>query len=340
MNHDPGSGVALTGGSGFIGGHLLAQLLHEGGASVKVLTRKGAPVPVGASAIAGDLGDPAALERLCSGSACIFHCAGYAHAMDGGGRDFAEAHWRINFEGTRNLVEAAGRAGAKKFVHLSTVKAMAEPGNECVDEEWPGEPLSPYGKAKRAAEETVLDAGARYGMHVVNLRLVMVYGPGGKRGNMDRMARLIRRGWFPPLPETGNYRSLVYIDDVVSAMLHVAADPRADGRTYIVAEQAAYSGRQIYELLCQALGFSSAHWAVPALLLRAGGLAGDLAGGLVRRQLPMNTAAVARLLESAWYSAARIERELGWQAGTPLAGGLKRTYAPKAAEHDLRRAGS
>ena len=77
--------VALTGGSGFIGGHLLTQLLHEGGASVKVLTRKGPGAPPGVSFIAGDLEDPTALERLCSGCACVFHCAGYAHAMDGGG---------------------------------------------------------------------------------------------------------------------------------------------------------------------------------------------------------------------------------------------------------------
>lgn len=54
-------------------------------------------------------------------------------------------------------------------------------------------------------------------MHVVNLRLAMVYGAGG-RGNLERMARLIRCGLFPPLPETGNHRSLVHVDDVVSVM--------------------------------------------------------------------------------------------------------------------------
>lgn len=57
---------------------------------------------------------------------------------------------------------------------------MADPRDECADEDWPGEPTSTYGRAKRAAEEAVLDAGAWYGMHVVNLRLAMVYGRCGR----------------------------------------------------------------------------------------------------------------------------------------------------------------
>lgn len=58
-------------------------------------------------------------------------------------------------------------------------------------------------------------------MHVVNLRLAMVYGRGG-RGNLERMARGIRADWFQPLPETGNRRSLVHVDDVVAAMRLIA----------------------------------------------------------------------------------------------------------------------
>ena len=63
----------------------------------------------------------------------------------------------------------------------------------------------------------MLEAGRRHGMHVVNLRLAMVYGAGG-RGNLERMGRLVRRGLFPPLPETGNRRSLIHVDDVVDVM--------------------------------------------------------------------------------------------------------------------------
>ena len=91
------------------------------------------------------------------------------------------------------MLRAAAEAGVRRFVHLSSVKAMAEPGRDCVDEDWPGAPLTDYGRAKRAAEQAVLQAGAQHGMHVVNLRLSMVYGHGG-RGNLERMARAVAQG--------------------------------------------------------------------------------------------------------------------------------------------------
>ena len=120
---------------------------------------------------------------------------------------------------------------------------------------FPGSPETAYGQAKRAAEAAVLDAGQRHGMHVVNLRLAMVYGAGG-RGNLERMGRLVRRGLFPPLPETGNHRSLVHVDDVVAAMRLVAADEQANGRTYIVASPEAPSGRALVR--CAACGAGDA----------------------------------------------------------------------------------
>jgi len=278
--------------------------------------------------VGGDLLDPTSLRAACDGIERVLHCAGYAHAFSSSDPD---AHWRVNFEGTRNLLQAAGAAGVKRFIFLSSVKAMAEPGDECVDEDWPGEPVTPYGKAKRVAEDAVLEAGAKYGMHVVNLRLAMVYGRGG-RGNLERMARGIRAGWFPPLPETGNRRSLVHVDDVVAAMRWVADAPAANGRTYIVADPQAYSGRQIYDAI-YANSRGAAHWqprpaptlrwSVPAGLLRAGARVGDGLGALLGRPMPLNSEVIERLLGSAWYSPARIERELGWRARVGLVEGVR-----------------
>ncbi|MCX7180624.1 MAG: NAD-dependent epimerase/dehydratase family protein, partial [Proteobacteria bacterium] len=173
--------VLITGSSGFIGSHL-RNALASSGARCRSLMRNATSMP---DALFGDLLEPESLLDACSGMECVFHCAGFAHAFASSDPD---AHWRINFEGTRNLVEAAGQAGTRRFVFLSSVKAMAEPGDACADEDWPGDPMSPYGRAKRAAEECVLEIGSRYGMHVVNLRLAMVYGHGG-RGNLERMAR-------------------------------------------------------------------------------------------------------------------------------------------------------
>ncbi|MDP1654335.1 MAG: NAD-dependent epimerase/dehydratase family protein [Rhodocyclaceae bacterium] len=300
--------VLITGATGFIGRRLMQPV-------DRALVRSVGNIQ---NAVVGDLLDPASLAVACEGIETVFHCAGYAHAFASSDSD---AHWRINFEGTRNLVEAAGAAGVKRFVFLSSVKAMAEPGDECADEDWPGEPVTPYGRAKRAAEDAVLEAGAKYGMHVVNLRLAMVYGRGG-RGNLERMARGIRAGWFPPLPETGNRRSLVHVDDVVSSMRLVADAPAANGRTYIVADPRPYSGREIYDVIRSAVSPAPTfRWSVPAGLLRAGGAVGDALGAALRRPLPLSSEVVSRLLDSACYSPARIERELGWRGQVGLAEG-------------------
>ncbi len=294
--------VLVTGATGFIG----KRLLQEGN---RALVRS--PSGLRGSVVA-DLLIPSSLINVCQGVDTVFHCAGYAHAFNSSDD---EMHWRINYEGTLNLLTAAGEAGVKSFVFLSSVKAMADPGEDCIDEDWPGVPISPYGKAKRAAESAVLEAGAKYGMHVVNLRLTMVYGRGG-RGNLERMVQGLRAGWFPRLPETGNRRSLVHVDDVVNVIRLAAERPEANGRTYIVADPQPYSGRDLCEAILAIPPTPTFSWSLPAWVLQT---AGRMHGELEE--------VVKRLTGSACYYPGRIERELGWRARIGLADGLKEMLA-------------
>jgi nucleoside-diphosphate-sugar epimerase len=307
----------VTGATGFIGQRLI-RALEADGATCRRLSRR----PISrADSLVADLADKSALTAACRGVDTIFHCAGHAHAFSSLTGDDAAMHWQVNFEGTRNLVEAAAQEGARRFIFLSSVKAMAEPGERCADEDFPGQPATAYGQAKRAAEAAVLEAGRHYGMHAVNLRLAMVYGSGG-RGNLERMGRLVRRGLFPPLPETGNHRSLVHVDDVVAAMLLVGDDDRANGGTYIVASFEAPSGRELFDTLRSTLRMPRCSWAVPESLLRAAAIGADGLEAIIRRRMPFDSEVLDRLLGSAWYSPARIERELGWRARVSLADGL------------------
>jgi len=311
----------ITGATGFIGNRLLRELCLQN-RPARVLLRRDTGL---ANAIIADLTDTRALNRTCSSIETVFHCAGYAHAFSSFSNADEDQHWQVNSEGTRNLVEAAGKAGVHRFVFLSSVKAMAEPGEAYVDEDCPGLPQTAYGQSKRAAEEAVLEAGTRYGMHVVNLRLAMVYGKGG-RGNLARMGNLIRRGWFPPLPETGNHRSMVHVDDVVDAMLRVVVDDRANGRTYIIAGPQAPSGRELYDAVRASCGLPKRSWEVPEAVLRTTGRCGDVAERITGKRLPLDSETVSRLLDSAWYSSARIERELGWRAQVDLKTGLQEMF--------------
>lgn len=318
----------VSGASGFIGGRLMASL-RSSDRDCRALVRQPSQ---DLDTVVVDLADRQALLSACKGIGRVFHCAGYAHAFSALNVDDASRHQAINFDGTRNLVEAAGQAGVNRFVFLSSVKAMAEPGDLLANEDWPGEPTTAYGRAKRAAEAAVLAAGKRYGMHVVNLRLAMVYGSGG-RGNLQRMGRPVQRGLFPPLPETRNHRSLVHVDDVVGAMRLVAEDDRANGRTYIVAAPEAPSGRQLYDALRAALGMPCCNWSVPESALRLAGRVCDGLEVVARRRLPLDSEALDRLLGSAWYSPARIERELGWRAKVSLADGLREMFEQALKQH-------
>lgn len=304
--------VLVSGATGFIG----RRLIQPG---ERALVRRPAGLD---NEVFGDLLDPESLVCACEGIETVFHCAGEAEATE---IVESERLWQVNVEGTRHLLDAAGRAGVKRFVFLSSVKAMAEPGEACIDEDWPGEPATAYGRAKRAAEEAVLEAGAKFGMHVVNLRLAMVYGR-GSRGNLWRLARLLRHGWFPCLPATGNRRSLVHVQDVVEAMRLVAVRPEANGRTYIIAEPRAYSGRELCEGIRAVLGGRSSRWTAPAWALRGAGRMGDGLGRLLGRPFPVRSELISRLLDSAWYSPARIEHELGWRARVSLADGLREMF--------------
>ncbi len=314
--------VLVTGGTGFIGRRLVGAL-SERGARVRVLVRT-QEVSYGScqdrdevEQAIGDLSDAASLARACVGIDTVLHVAGFAHADAADTADFAARHWAVNAEGTFRLLDAAAATGVGRFVFLSSCKAVGDPGPRCVDESWDAPADTPYGRAKRAAEERVLAAGHEGGFHAVNLRPVLVYGSGMK-GNLARLIAVARRGWLPPLPETGNRRSLVHVDDVAQAMLLVAAQPAAAGRTYLVSDGQTHSGREIYAMVRRALGRSVPAWSAPAGVLHG---AADLTDGLLslagRRDRWARTA-LNKLLGWACYSSARIERELGYRPAWTL----------------------
>lgn len=310
--------ILVSGASGFIGARLVKRL-QAAAMDCRPMFRHTQGVP---GEVIANLDDPAALQRACEGVDTIFHCAGHAHAFASRGLTDEALHWRVNFEGTQRLGEIAQAAGVRRFVFLSTVKAMPEPEGGCLDEAAAGEPESAYGQAKRAAERVLLANATSCGMAVCCLRPVMVYGAGG-RGNLERMAAMVRRGFFPPLPETGNRRSLVHVEDLIDAMLLVAREPLARGRTYIITGPEAPSGRQLYDALRLVMGMSARNIAVPAWLLAAAARLGDEIGNWRGRRFVFDREVLARLLGSACYRGDLIANELGWRARYGLIDGLK-----------------
>lgn len=305
----------VTGGTGFIGRHLVNALIKEE-VAVSVLTRD----PARARGLwrsrvvhvhPGDLTEPASFRGLCGQHDTVFHLAGYAHAESENEDKDRVRHESVSVSGTRSLLRATQEVKIRRFVYASSVKAMGEGGSERLDETAPPAPATVYGQSRLAAEELVLAAGKRTGMHAAVLRLPLVYGPGNK-GNVQKMIAAIDHGRFPPLPETGNRRSMVHVDDVVQALLLAAQKSEAAGQIYIVTDGVDYSTRGIYIAICRALGRPVPGLTVPVSLLRLGARAGDAIGRLRGRPVPFNSKVLEKLIGSAWYSNEKIRRELGF----------------------------
>jgi len=297
----------VTGASGFIGSYLCRCLLKQGWL-VCGLLRSGT-APDGVDAVACDLANQAFSEDVVRGADVIFHLAGKAHALAETRQD-ENTYFRINTEATERLLQACRKHGIKTFVYFSSVKAVGDVDG-VMDESVEEEADTPYGQSKREAEKLVLDGD--FVPNPVVIRPSMVYGNTTK-GNLPKMIKAIQAGRFPPLPELNNRRSMVHVDDVVRAAILAAEKPQAAGQTYIVTDGQAYSTRQMYEWICDALQKPIPGWTVPFGVLKALGKVGDTIGAVQGKRFMFDSDALNSLTGSACYSSERIQHELGFKA--------------------------
>jgi len=295
----------VTGASGFVG-RALCRSLRENG-RIRALFRRSAEGPWD-EAVLSDLAAGGPPRDALDGVDTVFHLAGKTDDSKTAPGD-AGVFRRVNFEGTAKLVEAAVNARVARFVFLSSIKAMGTSGGECIDEETPARPSTPYGRSKKAAEDLVL--GTRDIPHVSVVRASPVYGVGSK-GNLSRMIAAMTRGVFPPVPDTKNARSMVHVDDLARALFLCAESEAANRRVFIVTDGKRYSTRQIYEWVCQSMGRRPPRWSIPPAVFHAAGKLGDALGRATGRSVPFNGAMVERLLGSACYDSTLATRTLGF----------------------------
>lgn len=196
--------LAVTGGTGFVGGHLLRLALGQG-YDVRALTRGWKPPEDEIAWIDGALDRPETLLKLAAGADAIVHIAGLVN-----GRDRADFD-RVNVVGTANMIDAARKVGVRRFVHISSLAAR-EPE------------LSDYGRSKAKAERLVAASGLDWTM----IRPPAVYGPGDK--DMLELFRMARRG-FVALPPKGRF-SVIHVEDLCRLNLALLDEPDTLGEIY------------------------------------------------------------------------------------------------------------
>ena len=193
--------ILITGASSILASRLVALLLESGKFSLRLLEHRSVASIESCETISGDITDPESLDRACQGMDGVLHLAALTHSCNN-----AE-YFRVNREGTQNLINACKRKNVRRFVFISSVAASEDGGA--------------YGLSKLESEDRVCESGLQW----IILRPSEVYGPQMKEG-IGELISWVKNLKFIPVVGDGSYcMSPVYIDDVVEAIAQIVMDP-------------------------------------------------------------------------------------------------------------------
>lgn len=255
-----GRQVLVTGGGGFIGGRLVERLLLEEKAAVRALVHSpGGAIWLSrtqAELVPGDVTRMETLPAALAGCEIVFHCA----ALLGGD---AEQMHRVNVLGTENVLAAARQAGVSRFVHVSSMAVLGRAFPDGADETTPPHPGDdPYARTKWAAEERILAAHREHGLPAVIVRPTIVYGPRSPWWTVDPVLRL-KQGRLALLGRGNGVANVVYVDDVVNALLLAATVPGIEGKVFFISSEERTTWRDFYGAYARMVGKSLPSWPLP-----------------------------------------------------------------------------
>lgn len=307
--------VFITGGTGFIGRALVADLLIKG-CVVSALVRVEQPgfadgvKQVMVKDIISENNWPCKLK----GIDVVIHLAGRAHMMKDSAPNPLEQFRLVNTRATLELAKQAAKVGAKRFVFISSIKVNGEvtekgvpfqPEDKCL-------PHDPYALSKYEAEQGLLLLAKETGMEVVIIRPPLVYGP-GVRANFASMITWVQRGLPLPFGAINNRRSLLALDNLVSFIGCCIQAPKAANEVFLVADAEDLSTTELLQKVSKVFGRKSCLLAIPVSWLTC--LARLLGKGDVMH----------KLCDSLQVDSSKAEKLLGWEPVVTMDEALKKT---------------
>jgi nucleoside-diphosphate-sugar epimerase len=307
----------VTGGTGFVGSHLVETLLAQGH-RVRALVRspekaEGLGIS-GVEWVRGDLTDIAALERGMAGADVVFHVAGIVAAWS------LEEYLAVNRDGTARVLEAARTSGARVVLISSLAAAGPAPRDRPLLGDETPRPVSNYGRSKLAAEMLVREATLPW----VIIRPPAVYGP--RDTEMLRLFRTVGFG-FAPVFGTGDQQlSLVYGPDLAVAIAAAGLSAGTVGQILYPAHSEIITSRALVLAIAAARGTRTGVLPIPTpigrMILRVTGAAAALAG----RATLLTPDKGEEFFQAAWTcSPARLEHLTGWRAEHDFSAGAEAT---------------
>jgi nucleoside-diphosphate-sugar epimerase len=320
--------ILITGVNGFVGSALCMEAVARG-FDVRGATRNVCDSPIGfENIVVGDINADTEWHSALLNCDVVIHLAARVHIMSETADDTLSEFRLVNTTGTECLARCAVTSGVKRLVYVSSIKVNGEETSDDVafcEQDQPN-PQEAYGISKWEAEQALHRVAAETGMEVVIVRPPLVYGPGVK-GNFAQMLRVVTMGIPLPFAGVKNQRELIYVGNLVDALITCATHPAAVGNTYLVGDGESVSTPYLLRGLAKASGVSSRVFAWPVGLLK---LMGALLG---------KGDQVERLVGSLQVDSSKIRRELGWEPPYRLQEGLNKTVVRDGVQNPESRLG-
>lgn len=301
--------VMVTGASGFVG-QALCEALSSQGWAVRCAVRRANTAD---DVVVGDIGAETDWRGALEGIDAVVHLAARTHVMHRESGDVLDVYRSINVAGTARLATTAAARGVRRLVFLSSIKVNGEStSTRAFSESDAPQPEDAYGISKHEAEQALREVSAKSGLEVVIVRPPLVYGPGAK-ANFLRLLHLCARRTPLPLASINNRRSLIFLDNLVSAISACLVHPAAAGNTYLACDEEAVSTPELIQRISAALGVSPRTFHLQTRLVGA-------TAALLGRSSEW-----ARLANSLLVDTTKIRTELGWQPPFTMSQGLAAT---------------
>lgn len=318
----------ITGGGGFLGRHVVDQLLARGD-TVRVLGRRAYPdlVGVGVECIQADLADAGAVAQACEGMDAVFHIAAKA-GIWGRKSEYVAA----NVTGTRHVLEGCRAAGVSRLVYTSTPSVIygrhpIEGENE--SKPYPGTFLTHYAQTKAEAEKMILSANSP-DLRTCALRPHLIWGP----GDTNLLPRIVARARARRLRRIGegvNRVSVCYVENGAAAHLaacdHLSEGGSACGQAYFINEKEPVNCWDFIERLLETVGAPKIRGAVSQKAAYGVGACLEALYTVfgITSEPPMTRFLALQLSTSHWFHIGKARRDLGWSPQISIEEGLRRT---------------
>jgi nucleoside-diphosphate-sugar epimerase len=326
--------ILVTGATGFVGRYLCSTAIDRH-YTVRAIVRPSSDkskLPPEIEFVSVDSLNSPLPETALLGIDAIIHLAARVHIMKDASSDPLAAHREVNTTATLSLARQAAQQGVKRFIYLSSIKVNGEGSTEIdrpyTEQDTP-QPIDPYGQSKWEAEQGLQQIAEETGLEIVILRPPLVYGSQVK-GNFEQLLKLIQVGLPLPLGSIKNRRSLIYVGNLVDAILTCAEHPAASNQTFLISDGEDLSTPELIRRIATHANKSCNLNRVKSILRisppnNVGGVPIPPQLITLIGKLTGQTSTVERLLGSLTVDTSHIQTTLNWKPPFSVDEGLKET---------------